>query len=250
MKFKDNRIYNFYKLGPDEYYYVRENQKINNFEEEYWGEVTDIDGVKRNKLYEREQYMEDLTQELSYINGLNPGKLLDIGCGLGYLLSGINDSWEKFGTEVSNYCADYAKQWGKIFVGELKDLEFSNKYFDAIVSHHVIEHVKDPIRLIIEIKRILKKGGIFLLGTPDFDSGCARLFGNSYRLLNDSTHISLFSNDSMHRLLRDHGFKIDHVEYPYFKTRHFTEDNLKALFNTSKVSPPFYGNFMTFYCQL
>ena len=92
--------------------------------------------------------------------------------------------------------------------------------------------------------------GIILLGTPDFDSGCARLFGNNYRLLNDPTHISLFSNDSMHRFLRDHGFTIDYVEYPFFNTRHFTEDNLKALFNTSKVSPPFYGNFMTFYCHL
>ena len=98
--------------------------------------------------------------------------------------------------------------------------------------------------------KILKKGGIILLGTPDFDSGCARLFGNNYRLLNDPTHISLFSNDSMHRFLRDHGFTIDYVEYPFFNTRHFTEDNLKALFNTSKVSPPFYGNFMTFYCQI
>ena len=73
--------------------------------------------------------------------------------------------------------------------------------------------------------------------------------GNNYRLLNDPTHISLFSNDSMHRFLRDHGFKIDQVEYPFFNTRYFTKNNLNDLFNTSRVSPPFYGNFMTFYCQ-
>ena len=57
------------------------------------------------------------------------------------------------------------------------------------------------------------------------------------------------SNDSMHRFLRDHGFVIDRVEYPFFETRHFTLENLARLFDTSKISPPFYGNFMTFYCH-
>ena len=240
----------FYTLGPKEYYFQREIQEEVDYEEGYWGTVIDPDGVIRNRLEEQEKHLDDLKQEIVFLNALKPGKILDIGCGLGYLLSGLNDSWQKFGVEISHFAAEYAKQWGKIFVGELQDLNFPNNHYDVIVLHHVIEHVKDPIGLIIEIKRILKKGGIILLGTPDFDSGCARLFGNNYRLLNDPTHISLFSNDSMHRFLRDHGFTIDHVEYPFFNTRHFTEDNLKALFNTSKVSPPFYGNFMTFYCHL
>ena len=239
----------FYALGPKEYYYQREIQEEVDYEEGYWGTVIDPDGVIRNRLEEQEKHLDDLKQEIVFLNALKPGKILDIGCGLGYLLSGLNDSWQKFGVEISHFAAEYAKQWGKIFVGELQDLNFPNNHYDVIVLHHVIEHVKDPIGLIIEIKRILKKGGIILLGTPDFDSGCARLFGNNYRLLNDPTHISLFSNDSMHRFLRDHGFKIDQVEYPFFNTRYFTKNNLNDLFNTSRVSPPFYGNFMTFYCH-
>ena len=87
------------------------------------------------------------------------------------------------------------------------------------------------------------------MATPDFDSGCARQFGPNYRLLHDPTHISLFSNDSMHRFLRDHGFKIFRADYPFFETRYFTKENLIRLFDTGEVSPPFYGNFMTFYCQ-
>jgi hypothetical protein len=53
----------------------------------------------------------------------------------------------------------------------------------------------------------------------------------------------------MHRFLRDHGFIIDRVEYPYFETRYFTQENLMRLFDTDRISPPFYGNFMTFYCR-
>ena len=191
----------FYTLGPKEYYFQREIQEEVDYEEGYWGTVIDPDGVIRNRLEEQEKHLDDLKQEIVFLNALKPGKILDIGCGLGYLLSGLNDSWHKFGVEISYFAAEYAKQWGKIFVGGLQDLNFPNNHYDVIVLHHVIEHVKDPIGLIIEIKRILKKGGIILLGTPDFDSGCARLFGNNYRLLNDPTHISLFSNDSMHRFL-------------------------------------------------
>jgi hypothetical protein len=91
--------------------------------------------------------------------------------------------------------------------------------------------------------------GLFILATPNFDSGCARRFGERYRLLHDKTHITLFSDDSMRRFLRDHGFRIERSDYPYFETPYFTEENLRRLMDTEQVSPPFYGNFMTFYCR-
>ena len=67
-------------------------------------------------------------------------------------------------------------------------------------------------------------------------------------MLHDPTHISLFSNDSMHRCLRDVGFRIDRVDYPYFETHWFNRSDLLRMLDAEGVSPPFYGNFMTFYC--
>lgn len=240
---------NFYSLGPNEYYIRQETIKNADYEEAYWGIIVDPDGNVRNRMEEREYHLENVKQEVEFINSLSPGRVLDIGCGAGFLLSGINDKWEKFGVEVSHFAAEYAKKEGKIYVGELQDAHFPNEFFDLIVMHHVIEHIKDPISIIVEVHRILKKSGILLLGTPDFDSGCARRFKGKYRLLYDSTHTSLFSNDSMHRFLRDHNFIIDRVEYPFFDTRYFTIENLMRLFDISKISPPFYGSFMTFYCH-
>ena len=109
--------------------------------------------------------------------------------------------------------------------------------------------MEKPEEEIKNIQRILKPEGILILGTPDFDSGCARLFGENYRLLHDKTHISLFSNDSMQRFLRDNNFGIFRTEYPFFETRFFTKENLMKLFDTIIISPPFYGNFMTFFCR-
>ena len=87
-------------------------------------------------------------------------------------------------------------QYGKIFHGTLSKSPCEADFFDVIFMHHVIEHLEKPEEDIKEVKRILKPGGILILGTPDFDSGCARLFGKNYRLLYDGTHISLFSNES------------------------------------------------------
>lgn len=232
-----------------DYFTKRQPSRPVDYEENYWGTIVDPDGNLRNRLQEREKHLEDVKEELAFLNSLKPGRILDIGCGLGFLLSGLKDGWEKHGVEVSRFAARHAGELGTVFCGELHEAQYPDEYFDVIVMHHVIEHLEDPISTILEVRRILKPGGILLLGTPDFDSGCARRFGENYRLLHDDTHVSLFTNDSMHRFLRDHGFIIDRVEYPFFNTRHFTPENLMRLFDTNQISPPFYGNFMTFYCH-
>ncbi len=234
-------------MGP--YFKSRKPPLDIDYEASYWGDVTDPDGNVRHRLNERLLFLDDAKQELAFLNNIVPGRILDYGCGPGFLLSGLADGWEKHGVEMSRMAAERASKWGTIFFGELTDRHYPDNYFDIVVMYHVIEHLPDPCTAIREVHRILAENGVLLLGTPDFDCACARRFGENFRLLKDSTHISLFTCDSMHRFLRDHGFVIDRAEFPYFETRHFTPENLMRLFDTSKVSPPFYGNVMTFYCH-
>ncbi len=236
-------------LSKDKYFKKQSFLNTIDYEENYWGEVIDPDGKKRNRLEEREQYLEDIKKELEYLGNLTCGKIIDVGCGLGFLLSALDPKWEKHGVEVSKLAAEQAKKWGKIFVGNLNKANHPSEYFDVVVLYHVIEHIDNPFDIINEIKRILKPKGKLILGTPDFDCACARLFKDKFRLLHDKTHVSLFTNDSMHRFLRDNSFIIEKVEYPFFETRHFTKDNILRLLDTSKISPPFYGNVMNFYAH-
>lgn len=229
-------------------YFASIPPRATSYEEDYWGEIVDPDGKRRDRSLEREQHLSDIAGELEYIAALPGGRVLDIGCGLGWLLSALGKEWDKFGIELSAYAAERARQYAEVFNGSLLDYLEPDVPFDLAVMHHVIEHMEDPVANIEKLRAILKPGAKLVLGTPDFDSGCARRFGANYRLLHDPTHVSLFSSDSMHRFLRDHGFKIEKVEYPFFETRHFTQENLMRLFDLDLVSPPFYGNFMTFYC--
>ena len=234
--------------GNMAYFTRREPKVAPNYEAGYWGTITDPDGKTRDRTAEREQHIDDLKTELAFIRTLKPGRIVDIGCGLGFLLSGIPDGWEKYGVELSAFAVERARTYGTIHHGDLASAHYPSGHFDVVVLHHVIEHVDDPAALLREALRVLKPGGKLLLGTPDFDGAMARRFGENYRLLQDPTHVSLFTNDSMHRFLRDHGLVIDHVDYPFFETRHFTKENLQRLFNTEQMSPAFYGSFMTFYC--
>ena len=230
-------------------YYVRiDREESYEYEENYWGEIIDPDGKKRILVEEKEQQVEDIKHVWEFINQQPPGRILDVGCGLGWLLSAVDDKWEKHGIEISEFAAGHANKYGSIHIGTLFDCPYVEDEFDMVTMYHVIEHVDDPEGNVQLIKKLLKKGGIFIIGTPDFDSGCARRFGGNYRLLGPG-HIRLFSNDSMHRFLRDHNFHIFKVEFPFFETRYFTKENLLRLFDTSKVSPPFYGNYMTFLCK-
>ena len=232
-----------------EYYVSVPPGRTPDFEEAYWCTVTDPDGRVRNRLEERDQFLADIDYAVAFLKTLPPGRILDVGCGLGWLLDALPASWEKHGLEVSRVAADFAGKFGKIFHGTLHESPYEDNFFDVIFMHQVIEHVDKPEEDIKVLRRILKSGGVLILGTPDFDSGAARRFRGNYRLLHDQSHIRLFSNESMHRFLRDHGFHIFRTEYPFFETRLFTSENLQRLFDRSQISPPFYGNFMTFFCE-
>jgi len=101
-----------------------------------------------------------------------------------------------------------------------------------------------------EVFRLLKPGGYFICGTPDFSSAAARRFGDRFRLLHDPTHVSLFTEDSLVRLFRDTGFVVERIEKPFFDTRFATEEAMtRMLSGEGEVSPAFYGSFMTVFAR-
>jgi len=251
----------FADLHDNQYFVARKylekapikNNEVCDFFDDYWDAKRDPDNVIRDKFSSQEiqNAIKNLHVEIDFIDKLDCGKILDIGCGPGYFLSILKSGWEKFGLEVSKPAAKFASKYASIFNGTLENASYESNFFDVIFCHHVIEHVIDPVSFINEIRRILKIGGRLIIATPDFDSGCARKFKDRYRLLHDKTHISLFSRDSFTRILRDHGFNITATDYPFFETTYCTKENLGRMIEDDgkKISPAFYGNLMTFYCQ-
>ncbi len=228
-------------------YFVSIDPESLDYEESYHMIAIDPDGKERKLLEEREHSLAATKEITDFLSQIKPGKILDIGCGPGWILSSLDSKWDKYGIEISKFASNHASQFAKIHCGTLED--YVERDFDVIIMNHVIEHIPEPISALTKIHSILKKGGIFIIGTPDFDSGAARRFGKNFRLLHDPTHVSLFSLDSMQRFLRDHGFKIKYVEFPFFDTVWFNEKDMMKMFDDKSISPPFYGSAMTFLCE-
>lgn len=233
-------------------YYARREPGPGAYDADYWEPKRDPDGVLRDRLAEREQYLMDVAQELAFVRSLTPGRILDYGCGLGWFLDALGDEWERLGAETSARALEFCSKHYRFRVRTMQLFHDGNGIdegdFDVILCHHVIEHLDDPELLAQAAHCATKRGGHLIISTPDFESPCAKRFGANYRLLHDPTHISLFSQDGLLRLLRDTGFTVDRVEYP-FPDRYATAENFARWHDTSKVSPPWPGNFITAYCR-
>ena len=100
------------------------------------------------------------------------GRVLDIGCGAGWLTAFLGSlGWEAMGIDVDPETVKAVRSRGlDVRLGTLEDQGFPADYFDAIVMNHVIEHIHDPLEHLRECYRVLKKGGVLSLATPNIAS--------------------------------------------------------------------------------
>ena len=91
------------------------------------------------------------------------GRLLDVGCGNRPYL-------EVFRPAVSSYVGlDPDRQGSRPDVAALAaELPFAERSFDTALSIAVIEHVQDPRRMLVEVRRVLRPGGHLILLAPQY----------------------------------------------------------------------------------
>ncbi len=146
---------------------------------------------------------------LMYLDGVSPGRVLDVGCGDGARLARLRSlGWDVTGQEMDPEAALRARQTYGIHVhlGPLNEAEFKVGEFDAIIMNHVIEHVYDPVRLLADCNRLLRKGGTLVVVTPNAESCGHERFGSSWRGLEPPRHLYLFNQSTLLEVARRAGF--------------------------------------------
>jgi SAM-dependent methyltransferase len=148
---------------------------------------------------------------LMYLDGVKPGRLLDVGCGNGIRLARLRSlGWSVIGQDIDPQAVTYARDTlGRgVYLGELKDIGLPEMTFDAITLNHVIEHAYDPVALLKECRRLLKSGGQLVIVTPNSASFAHKHFGVSWRGLEPPRHIHIFSPKTLPAVTDKAGFTV------------------------------------------
>jgi len=111
---------------------------------------------------------------------LHPGlSILDIGCGPGNitaeLASRVGDGIV-IGVDLAKEVIEAAKrdfespaQRNLSFrVGDVYGLDFPDGEFDVVYAHQVLQHLGDPVVALVEMRRVLKSGGLLAIRDADF----------------------------------------------------------------------------------
>ncbi|RYZ66412.1 MAG: class I SAM-dependent methyltransferase [Proteobacteria bacterium] len=131
------------------------------------------------------------------------GKLLDVGCGdkpYEYLFTPHVD--EYIGVEYSSTyeltAAGARNKADVLYDGE--KLPFEDASFDTVINVQVLEHTPHPQRLLSEIGRVLKPGGVLILSAPF-----------SFRLHEEPHDYFRYSPHGMRELMGNAGISIEEI---------------------------------------
>lgn len=123
-------------------------------------------------------------------------RLLDVGCGTGWLAEHFASYT---GIDGSRDAVAAAAEKGRdVRLGDVSDpLPFAEASFDGVVMKDLLEHVPDPVGLVLEVHRVLRPGGLVFASSPDAQRW----------VWDDYTHRRPFTRKGFRLLFSDQGFR-------------------------------------------
>jgi 2-polyprenyl-3-methyl-5-hydroxy-6-metoxy-1,4-benzoquinol methylase len=157
-------------------------------------------------------------QLLELVGARPPGRVLDLGCGSGRLGEALRERGHHVvGVDVHD--SPQAKERLDLFV--VGDLEHGipaavheHGPYDTIVAADVLEHVRDPGRLLVELRDLTAPGAVIVASVPNIGHWYPRArvvsgrFDYDARGILDRDHVRFFTRRSIGRLVERSGWRI------------------------------------------
>lgn len=136
------------------------------------------------------------------------GKVLDVGCGTNKIIQNLQNA---VASDINFHRINYLKRTNKYrIVSDINSIPLKDESFDTVICSQVIEHVPKNEKIFKELNRVLRKGGILILGTPDYDKTTWRVTEAVYKKLLKNAygdkHITEYSKKMLIELLKQNGF--------------------------------------------
>ncbi len=138
------------------------------------------------------------------------GRLLEIGSSYGLFLNLFKETpWEVHGVEPSVLPASFSKQdlaLKNVQNCMLDEADFGQKGFDVICSFHVIEHLRNPKKMLLTARKLLKNDGRLFIATPNLIELETNII--HYFFLRHGLHLMLCTPRTLESMLRRCGFEM------------------------------------------
>ena len=187
---KPEEIGEYYQ--SEEYYSHQENKK--GFVPRIYEAVKSINLKKKYKMATK---------------GLEPGRMLEIGCGAGDFLHTMEKhGWTCTGIEPSKSAKEIATKKVKAVLLNPQEInQLEDESFDLITMWHVLEHVDNLKEEIYQLQRLLKKGGRLVLALPNFKSADAQYYKEYWAAYDVPRHLNHFCRESINNIFKTTNFK-------------------------------------------
>lgn len=148
-----------------------------------------------------------------------PKKMLDVGCGEGYALAFFRDKglavrgfdFSSAGVESKNPSCRDALVAGDVFDLLQKEIESGRKY-DVVWLQNVLEHVIDPIDLLLSLRKLVAGNGVAVVTVPN-DCSIVQQAALKHGHIDSAfwvlppDHLSYFDADSLSAIARYTGWE-------------------------------------------
>ena len=144
------------------------NEYTENYEKISSDHISSIQGGITNQFITEDLWIEMETPTIELIKKYSQAgdKILDVGVGLGRLLSHV-PSLEKYGMDISFGYLNQARQNGiNVCYSLVEDMPYKQEAFDIVVCTDVLEHVLELNLSCAKILSVLKTGGILIVRVP------------------------------------------------------------------------------------
>lgn len=166
-------------------------------------------------------------------------RVLDVGCSRGqFVAAAIAAGYRAEGVEPAPRIAEAARAAGlPVVTGLLEDQHYPDGHFDVLTLFEVIEHLREPLPLLTECRRVLKPGGILLVSTANAESWTAAAMGarwDYFDMEKDGGHISFYNPRSMAKIAAAAGFEVARLDTARVKF-HDKGDTPRGLYVLGKI---------------
>jgi SAM-dependent methyltransferase len=173
----------------------------------------------RHHIKKRRLYLERvLKREFAARAWSRAPAVLDLGCGDGNHLPWLrNFAQTLHGSDYNIVRLARARKLAPdatLFLADILVYPVEDASFDLVFFHHVIEHIPDDRGALATIRRILKPGGLLVLGTPNEGCWWWQLAYRRARVVRATTdHVHFYTAKTLGDKIREAGFRLTEVHH-------------------------------------